>query len=85
MATSGDFDMGTVEDNPDFPITNEFRNDHLEYLKECPMKMKLKKCVTYWTQIGESKENCKRNDSQKTQFHKAFELAQSRLIFRTKV
>lgn len=52
----GDFDMGTVEDNPDFPITNEFHNDLFRVFKGMPDEDETEEMCDILDQIGESKK-----------------------------
>lgn len=75
----GDFDMSVVEDNPDFPITNEFHNDLFRVFKGMPDEDETEEMCDILDQIGESKKVIKEMTSAENTVHKAFELAQSQI------
>ena len=75
----GDFDMSQVEDNPDFPITNEFHNDLFRVFKGMPDEDETEEMCNILDQIGESKKIVKEMTSAENTVHKAFELAQSQI------
>ena len=52
----GDFDMSQVEDNPDFPITNEFHNDLFRVFKGMPDEDETEEMRDILDEIGESKK-----------------------------
>lgn len=52
----GDFDMSHVEDNPDFPITNEFHNDLFRVFKGMPDEDETEEMCDILAELGESKK-----------------------------